>query len=264
MEDLHISLLQTDIFWEDPMKNIRHFGILIDDLYSATDLIVLPEMFNTGFSINPERCAETMDGSAIRFMREKAAGGNRMIMGSMMIKEGASLFNRLICMYPDGTFQQYDKRHLFRLSEEYKILKSGRAKTIINYKGWKILPLICYDLRFPIWSKNRWTDGEYEFDLLVYVANWPQSRSHIWKALLAARAIENQCYVIGVNRIGKDGYGTSHAGDSMVIGPEGEILASAEKIETSIVNATLSGQKLLDFRRRYPFAPDWDQFTIHP
>jgi predicted amidohydrolase len=124
--------------------------------------------------------------------------------------------------------------------------------------------MVCYDLRFPVWSRNRWTDGEYDFDLLVYVANWPQSRSHIWKALLAARAIENQCYVIGVNRIGKDGYGTSHAGDSMVVGPEGEILASAEKIETSIVNATLSGQKLLDFRRRYPFAPDWDQFTIHP
>jgi len=262
MEDLHITLIQSDISWEDTMKNLEHFGTLIDELVTPTDLIVLPEMFNTGFSINPQRCAETTEGPAIGFMRKKSAEGNRMIAGSIMFEEGAAFFNRLICMRPDGTFHQYDKRHLFRLSEEYKTMKSGRAKTIVNWKGWNILPLVCYDLRFPVWSRNTWDNGSCAYDVLLYVANWPKSRSYIWKSLLIARAIENQCYVIGVNRIGKDGHGTSHSGDSMVIGPQGEILASVETEEPAVVTTTLSMKKLIDFREKYPFAPDWDHFAI--
>ena len=185
-----------------------------------------------------------------------------MIAGSIMFEEGAAFFNRLICMRPDGTFHQYDKRHLFRLSEEYKTMKSGRTKTIVNWKGWNILPLVCYDLRFPVWSRNTWDNGSCAYDVLLYVANWPKSRSYIWKSLLIARAIENQCYVIGVNRIGKDGHGTSHSGDSMVIGPQGEILASVETEEPAVVTTTLSMKKLIDFREKYPFAPDWDHFAI--
>ena len=199
MDDLHITLIQSDIFWEDSLKNIEHFGSMIDALPVPTELIVLPEMFNTGFSTDPHRCAEMTDGPAIGFLREKSAEGNRMIVGSIMTGEGGSCFNRLICMRPDGTFDQYDKRHLFRLSEEYNTMKSGRTKTIVNWRGWNILPLVCYDLRFPVWSRNTWSNGNYAYDILLYVANWPKSRSNIWKSLLIARAIENQCYVIGVN-----------------------------------------------------------------
>ena len=262
MEDLHITLIQSDIFWEDSLKNIEHFGSIIDALPVPTDLIVLPEMFNTGFSTDPYRCAETTDGPAIGFLREKAAGGARMIVGSIMTGEGGSCFNRLICMRPDGIYDQYDKRHLFRLSEEYKTMKSGRTKTIVNWRGWNILPLVCYDLRFPVWSRNTWSNGNYAYDILLYVANWPKSRSNIWKSLLIARAIENQCYVLGVNRIGKDGFGTPHSGNSMIINPDGTILASADEEKPAVLQSRLSMDKLRDFRESYPFAPDWDHFTI--
>jgi omega-amidase len=262
MEDLRITLIQSDISWEDPAKNIEHFGTLIDEISTPTDLIVLPEMFNTGFSINPQKCAETTDGPAIGFLREKSFRRNSMIIGSILTEERGLYFNRLICMRPEGTFNQYDKRHLFRLSEEYLTMKSGRSKTIVNRKGWNILPLVCYDLRFPVWSKNTWKDCIYEYDILLYVANWPKSRSSIWKSLLIARAIENQCYVIGVNRIGKDGHGTSHSGDSMVIDPRGEILASPEADQPAVVTKTISMKQLRDFREKYPFAPDWDHFAI--
>ena len=262
MEDLHITLIQSDISWEEPMKNIKHFGIMIDRLSKPTDLVVLPEMFNTGFSMNPQKCAETSDGSSMAFMREKSATGGMMIAGSILFREGTSFFNRLICMCPDGTFDQYDKRHLFRLSEEYNIMKSGRAKTIVSWRGWNMLPLVCYDLRFPVWSRNTWENGRYAYDILLYVANWPKSHSNIWKSLLIARAIENQCYVIGVNRIGRDGSGTDHAGYSMIINPDGTILDSASEEKPAVLQCILSAGKLSEFRESYPFAPDWDRFTI--
>jgi len=262
MYDLHITLIQSDIFWEDPVKNIEQFGTMIDAISTPTDLIVLPEMFNTGFSINPHRCAETANGPAIGFMREKSAGGDLMIMGSIMVEERASCFNRLICMRPDGFSDHYDKRHLFRLSEEYKTMKGGRAKTIVNWRGWKILPLVCYDLRFPVWSRNTWENGSFAYDVLLYVANWPKSRSSIWKSLLIARAIENQCYVIGVNRIGKDGYGTPYSGNSMIINPDGTILVSVDEEKPAVLQSKLSMEKLRGFRESYPFGPDWDHFTI--
>ena len=262
MPDLHITLIQSDISWEDSMKNIEHFGIMIDALSTPTDLIVLPEMFNTGFSINPYKCAETAEGPTIGFMREKSAGGNRMIAGSIMFEEGVSYFNRLICMRPDGIFDQYDKRHLFSLSEEYKTMKSGEVKKIVNWRGWKILPLVCYDLRFPVWSRNTWENDRFNYDILLYIANWPKSRSNIWKSLLTARAIENQCYVIGVNRIGKDGFGTLHSGNSMIINPDGTILDSAGEEKPAVLQSSLSMDKLLEFRESYPFAPDWDHFAI--
>jgi omega-amidase len=262
MEDLHITLIQSDISWEDAMKNIQHFGTLIDAISSQTDLIVLPEMFNTGFSINPLRCAETTEGPTVGFMREKSQSRNIMVIGSILIEERGSYFNRLICMRPDGTFNKYDKRHLFRLSEEFRIMKSGRAKTIVNWQGWNILPLVCYDLRFPVWSRNTWENNTYAYDVLLYVANWPKSRSSTWKSLLIARAIENQCYVIGVNRIGKDGYGTSHSGNSMIINPDGTILVSADKETPVVLQSGLSMDKLREFRKSYPFAPDWDHFSV--
>jgi omega-amidase len=263
MSDLHITLIQSDIFWEDPVKNIEHFGKLIDAVNDPTDLIILPEMFNTGFSINPLQCAETMDGPTLSFLKEKAIRKKCMITGSLLVQDKNKYFNRLVVCYQDGSVNQYDKRHLFRLSEEDKIFTSGTEKIIVKRKEWKILPLICYDLRFPVWSKNHWIADGYEYDLLIYVANWPQSRIHLWKPLLVARAIENQCYVVGVNRIGNDGHGRPHSGDSMVIGPEGEILVSVEPGQPAVITTTLSMKKLFDFREKYPFAPDWDLFTIH-
>jgi len=263
MPDLHVTLVQSDISWEDPEKNLGHFGRLIDDIPGPTDLIVLPEMFNTGFSDHVKKCAESMDGPAIAFLRERSAGKNCMIMASVLIEEGGYYFNRLICMRPDGLFSQYDKRHLFRLSNEYKIMKGGREKIIVNWKGWNILPLVCYDLRFPVWSKNTWQNGKYEYDILVYVANWPASRSSVWKSLLHARAIENLSYVIGVNRIGEDGCKTAHKGNSLIIGLEGRVLCSSEEGMPAIMQYTLSHQRLFEFRETYPFAADWDHFTIH-
>lgn len=262
MSDLHITLIQSDIFWENSLKNIEHFGRMIDEIHTCTDLVVLPEMFNTGFSINPQKCAETTDGHTIVFLQKKSALRNSMIMGSILMEDGGSCFNRLICMRPDGTYDQYDKRHLFRLSEEYTIINNGRAKTIVNWRGWNILPLICYDLRFPVWSRNTWSNESYAYDILIYVANWPKSRSGIWKSLLIARAIENQCYVIGVNRIGKDGFGTLHSGDSVIINPDGTILDTVEEEKPAVLQARLSWDKLRDLRESYPFAPDWDHFTI--
>ena len=186
MDKLHITLIQSDIYWEDSQKNLARFRKMIDEIQEPTDLILLPEMFNTGFSTDPARCAETMDGQAISFLREKAQKGKCLIAGSILISENGSQFNRLIAMFPDGSFEQYDKRHLFRLSDEHKVMSAGKKKIIVNWKGWKILLLICYDLRFPVWSKNRWKEGEFEYDLLIYVANWPESRSKLWKSLLIA------------------------------------------------------------------------------
>ena len=263
MPDLRITLIQSDIFWEESPKNLELFGRMIDDCRDPSDLIILPEMFNTGFSINPDRCAETMEGPSVSFLREKAEKKNCMMMGSLLISENNSYFNRLIAMFPDGSSVQYDKRHLFRLSDEYKVMSAGKKKIVAAWKNWKILPLVCYDLRFPVWSRNQWRGGEYEYDLLVYASNWPKSRSHIWKSLLVARAIENQCYVIGVNRIGKDGHGTAYSGNSLLIGPEGEILESADTEHPAVISTTLSMTRLMDFRKKYPFAPDWDHFTIH-
>jgi predicted amidohydrolase len=262
MNDLHITLIQSDIFWEDATKNNEHFGQVIDALPTHADLIILPEMFNTGFSVNPGRCAEKTGGPTMDFMKQRSAEWNCMISGSIMIAEEDSFFNRLICMRPDGNYDQYDKRHLFRLSEEYRIMKSGREKKIVNLKSWNILPLVCYDLRFPVWSRNTWMDGIYEFDILIYVANWPKSRGSIWQSLLIARAIENQCYVIGVNRIGKDGFGTAHCGNSMIVNPDGTVLASATEDKPAVLQSSLSIDKLREFRKSYPFAPDWDHFAI--
>jgi omega-amidase len=263
MDNFHITLIQSDIYWEKCQKNLDRFGKMIDEITDPTDLIVLPEMFNTGFSIDPARCAETMDGNAVSFLRNMAKKRNCMITGSILIAENGLNYNRLITMFPNGSFEQYDKRHLFRLSDEDKVMSAGKKKIIVNWKGWKILPLICYDLRFPVWSKNRLKDGEFEYDLLIYVANWPKSRSHYWKSLLVARAMENQCYVIGVNRVGKDGGGKAHSGDSMVIGPGGEIIASLEQDLTTVLTMPLRFEHLREIRKKYPFATDWDDFIIH-
>jgi omega-amidase len=262
MDDLKIALIQSDLYWEDARRNLEQFGSLLGSMKEPCDLVVLPEMFSTGFSMNPERCAEPVDGPAMQFMRTKAMELDCCIMGSILTEEDGVYYNRLVSMRPNGTCEHYDKRHLFRLSREYMVIRGGARKIIVKVRGWRILPLICYDLRFPVWSRNRWMNGSFEYDLLVYPANWPASRANVWKTLLPARAIENIAYVAGVNRIGKDGEGTAHEGESMIIGPKGNILACGDKMNPSVLTATLSGEDLQQFRESFNIGSDWDHFIL--
>ena len=263
MQDLQIALIQSDISWENVPVNLDRFGKLIDAVPGSVDLIILPEMFNTGFSINPAKCAETMDGPTLMFLKEKAREKNALLTGSLLVSDNGKYYNRLFVCFPDGSLKHYDKRHLFSLSDEDKMITAGNKRIIVNWKGWKIMPQVCYDLRFPVWSKNRLINEEFEYDFLYYVANWPETRIRFWKPLLAARAIENQSYVAGVNRIGKDGQGRPHTGESVVIGPDGETLVASETGKEEILNSILSRKKLGELRKKYPFAPDWDEFTIN-
>lgn len=262
MNDLKITLIQSDVFWEDSLKNLTNYRKMIRELQEPTDMIILPEMFNTGFSMHTDRCAETMDGPAMQFLKEIASDEKCMIIGSILIREKGSYYNRLIAMYPDGSFQCYDKRHLFILTDEYKLMKGGTARIIINWKGWKILPLICYDLRFPVWSRNTWREKEYEYDLLAYPSNWPASRSHVFKSLLVARAIENVAFVAGVNRVGQDGEETLYLGESMVVDPKGKIIANGKTKKNSIFSVVLSASVLKDLRETFNIGPGWDHFRI--
>jgi len=263
MQNLIVTLIQTNLFWEEPSKNLKNFDRLISDIDVSTDLILLPEMFNTGFSINPISCAETMDGRSLAFLKEKSKEKNSVIMSSLLIEEKNEFINRLVCIYPSGELYTYDKRHLFRLSEEYKIFKGGNESLIVEVKEWKIKPLVCYDLRFPVWSKNTYNEGTYSYDILVYLANWPNNRETVWKTLLSARAMENQAYVIGVNRVGDDGHGFYHSGDSVVIDAKGSLLMAAEPGKEEIKTVTLSAQELHLFRDSFTLGLDWDDFTIH-
>lgn len=263
MEDLTVTLIQTQLDWENPEQNRIRFEKLFSKIDQPTDLILLPEVFNTGFSINPAVCAEQSDGPSMQFIRTMAKEKGSCIATTLIIREQAYFYNRLVFCFPDETCQTYDKRHLFRLSEEHRLFEPGQIRRVVSWKGWNILPLVCYDLRFPVWSKNRYHGGQYEYDLLVYLANWPESRSSVWRSLLVARAIENQAYVIGVNRIGPDGHGTRHRGDSMVVDPKGKILFHAEPEAEHIGYQTISGEALVRFREAFPVGMDWDKFTIH-
>ncbi len=264
MEDLRVTLVQSDICWENAPENLACFGRLIDRFSGATDLILLPEMFNTGFSINPALCAEPMDGPSVTFLRETAFKHKAAVMATLLVREGRDTFNRLVCALPDGHLEHGNKRHLFRLSEEFRIIKAGSEKLTVEINGWKIRPLICYDLRFPVWSKNTWKDGKYEYDLLVYLANWPASRMFVWETLLAARAIENQACLAAVNRIGPDGFGTAHTGGTKALDAKGQPLFRAKDHTETVETVTFSASALQLFRESFTLGMDWDPFTLHP
>ncbi|MBA3706782.1 MAG: amidohydrolase, partial [Bacteroidetes bacterium] len=217
--DLKITIIQSNLHWENKEKNLEMFSKKIAAITDATDLIVLPEMFTTGFSMNPKKFAEIMSGPTIEWLKQKAREKKCVITGSFIAEENGNYFNRLVWMNSDGTYNTYDKRHLFRMADEHNHYNFGKSKLVVELKGWKICPLVCYDLRFPVWSRN----VKSEYDVLIYVANWPERRNHHWRTLLLARAIENQCYSIGVNRIGADGNSIAHSGDSTVIDPRGMI-----------------------------------------
>jgi omega-amidase len=254
MKNLKLTIIQSKIFWEDTKRNLDMFDKKIDAVKESTNLIILPEMFTTGFSMNPEKSAQDMNGVALDWMRRKANEKDCDIMGSVKIKEGEKFFNRLICVKPDGKILKYDKKHLFRMLGEEKVYTAGESRVAIDLNGWKISPFICYDLRFPVWSRNL----NNEYDIAVYTANWPAIRSHHWKTLLKARAIENQCYVVGVNRTGYDGNDIYYSGDSRIINPAGETIFGASDEECSHT-AELSYQALKEYRTTFPVWMDADR-----
>ncbi len=259
---MKVSIIQTALHWENAEKNTEHFNALISKINEPTDLIILPEMFTTGFTMNPEKNAETHPGAGLGFMKDMATKKNAVITGSISVKENDQFFNRLYWVEPNGNTDTYNKRHLFRMAKEDAHYSAGTQKIIKTIKSWNVCPLICYDLRFPVWSRNRFKNGTWEYDVLVYVANWPEVRSYPWKQLLIARAIENQCYVIGVNRIGKDGNGFDHSGDSMVINPRGEIISHTKPHEDTIETIQLDRAYLDEFRTIFPAGLDADGFEI--
>lgn len=261
MRSITISLLQSDLAWEDPGKNRDIFLQKIQQLPKETALVILPEMFTTGFTMSPATLAEGMDGETMRWLHSVAAQNKVAIAGSIAVRDKDKYHNRLIFMLPNGRFGSYDKRHLFAFAGEDNNYAGGDKRLIASLNGWRINLQVCYDLRFPVWTRQRSSGDAPEFDLLVYVANWPASRSYAWKTLLAARAIENQCYVIGVNRVGEDGKGISHSGDSMVIDPLGEILHDCKGSEDAFT-ITLEKEKLHAVWEKFPFWKDADTFDI--
>ena len=260
MSTLSFSIIQTNLFWEDKAANLSNLAQKIMGLQTYTEIIVLPEMFSTGFSMQPEIYAESMDGPTIDWMRNLAATKKAIITGSLIIKEEDKFYNRLIWMLPNGILGYYDKRHLFAFAAEDKHYTAGIKRLIASVKGWKINLQICYDLRFPVWSRQ--IKGESpEYDVLLYVANWPEKRNHAWKTLLTARAIENQCVTIGVNRVGLDGNNIAHSGDSLIIGPLGEVLYHCA-YEEDIFTITLQKEEITNARLQFPFWKDADFFQI--
>jgi omega-amidase len=261
MSQLIFTLIQADLHWEDKVSNLRAFEEKIRAIKQPTHIVLLPEMFSTGFSMRPEDLAEDMQGETVSWMKKIAAERKVILAGSVIIRDGDSFLNRLIWMLPNGQFGYYDKRHLFAFAGENEHYTAGSQRLIASVNGWKINLLVCYDLRFPVWSRQQHGENGFEFDVLVYVANWPQRRNTAWKTLLRARAIENQCFVIGVNRTGEDGNGIFYSGDSMVIDPLGEILYEKENVE-DVFTIMLDRSGLEEVRTKFPFWRDADHFQI--
>ncbi len=253
MRDLKVTLIQAELFWEDIESNLFQLDNKIEGIKENTDLIILPEMFTTGFSMNAENLAQDMQGSSVEWLQEKSRQKSVDIVGSIIVKEGSKYFNRLLWAKPEGGLFVYDKRHLFRMLGEEKVYSAGDKNITVELHGWRISPFICYDLRFPGWTRNFGN----RFDAAIFIANWPENRSFHWKSLLQARAIENQCYVIGVNRVGIDGNGQSYSGDSSIIDPLGKVLFQHSNQEC-IYTAELSYLFLQEYRESFPVWMDAD------
>ncbi|MBX2841918.1 MAG: amidohydrolase [Flammeovirgaceae bacterium] len=261
MQNLNIALVQSELYWENIEANLNNLEETFwgnQKKLQDCDLIILPEMFNTGFSMDAAKLAEPMNFTTFRWLTQMAAQQKATIMGSFIVKEAGAYYNRLILMRPDGSFEQYDKRHLFRMANEHHHFAGGSQKLIFEINGWKICPMVCYDLRFPVWSRNT---QENPYDCLIYIANWPARRASAWNGLLPARAIENLCYTVGVNRIGKDGNAIEYAGDSKVCDYLGNNLLDL-KSEAKVEVFSLNKEKLIAYREKFPAHLDQDQFTI--
>jgi len=258
INNLKITVFQAYLFWENTEKNLKNLSLrLSSGVKEKTDLIVLPEMFNTGFSMNAATLAETMDGNTMNWLAETAKRYDCVVTGSLMISEGGKYYNRMIWMLPDGSYEKYDKHHLFGLGEEDKTYTPGKDQVIVSLKGWKIRLAICYDLRFPVWLRN--VDAAY--DILLIIASWPDKRTAHWKALIPARAIENQCYVIAVNRVGHDGNEIYHSGHSMCLDANGNTVYYKPEDE-DLYTFSIAYPDLEKNRRSFPFLKDADKFSI--
>lgn len=262
MQDLKVSIIQSDLHWEDIGANLAMFEEKIWQI-GPTDVIVLPEMFTTGFSMRVGQLAEHMNMRTFKWMRQMADQTGALVLGSFIARVHDRHYNRLLWMEPGGHFKTYDKRHLFRMAEEHHVYAPGESLLIGHWKGWRICPLICYDLRFPVWSRNRWNPSlkKMAYDVLVYVANWPLVRAGAWKTLLEARAIENLSYVVGVNRVGSDGNGVEYNGGSAIVGPKGDPIFFVEGEEV-IKTVALNAHALQGYRDRFPAYLDADDFSI--
>ena len=264
MDNLRVSLVQGATRWHDPAGNRDYYGDLIASLHGLTDVVLLPETFTSGFSNDAIGDAETMDGPTVAWIRAQAKRLDAVVCGSAQLRDGGDVFNRLLWATPDGGLQWYDKRHLFRYAREHQRYAAGRGRLTVEWKGWRICPLVCYDLRFPVFSRNRYDierPGQLDYDLLLYVANWPSARAYPWKTLLRARAIENQCYVAGLNRVGSDGNGLHYSGDSAVIDFLGHPVSECTDEEV-VVTTTLQASELAAHRARFPAMLDGDAFEL--
>ncbi|HWU71679.1 MAG TPA: amidohydrolase [Pseudoxanthomonas sp.] len=264
MQDLRVSIIQGETRWHDPAGNRAYYGDLIAPLAGATDLVVLPETFTSGFSNDAIGQAEGMDGPTVAWVREQAKALDAVVTGSVQLRVGEGVFNRLLWATPDGELKHYDKRHLFRFAGEHKRYAAGKDRLVVELKGWRINLLVCYDLRFPVFARNRYNverKDQLDFDLQIYVANWPSARAYPWKTLLRARAIENLCYVVGVNRVGTDGNNLHYSGDSAVIDFLGHPVSECTDQEV-VVTTTLQAAELAAHRERFPAMLDADAFSI--
>jgi predicted amidohydrolase len=256
MQNLNVTLIQTELHWHNPQANRDHFATLIDGIQVETDLVILPEMFTTGFTMDAEHHAEPMDGPSIAWMADMASRYGCTLCGSLIVAEDGHYYNRLVWMPPDGVVGTYDKRHLFRMADEQEHYTAGRERRIFQLNDWRVCPLVCYDLRFPVWSR-----GVDEFDLLLYVANWPSTRKSAWQVLLPARAVENLCYSAGVNRVGADGNGRHYSGGSVVVDHLGHTALDCGSGEC-VATVTLDGGALTRYRQKFPANLDADRFEI--
>jgi omega-amidase len=255
---MKLTLIQPDIIWENKSGNLERIGELISASPADTDIVILPEMFNTGFSMNPHELSEPPGSETFEWMKSMAEKCNYGICGSYIINENNHFYNRWIFVSPDNEIWSYNKRHLFSPGDEDKLFTHGNERVVFNFRGLRICPNICYDLRFPVWSRNR-----DDYDLLINSANWPERRRDVWLTLLKARAFENQCFVAGVNRIGIDGTGIKYCGDSMILGPKGEIIASDKRNKECLISGEILINELSDFREKFPVQNDADDFTIY-
>lgn len=261
MQSLHLTALQLDLAWENPANNRQHILDLLKEAEPATDLILLPEMFTTGFTMDSAKNAEPMDGPTSLWMRNIAAQYDALVIGSIVMEDNGQYFNRLLAMAPNGLIAKYDKRHLFRMADEHDHYTAGTDRVILEWRGWKICPQICYDLRFPVFARNTETNGELDYDLLLYVANWPAKRATHWETLARARAIENQAFVAALNRVGTDGAGIPYSGNSLICDYVGQDLAY-EVGKEAILTARLDPDEMLAWREKFPIWKDADAFTI--
>lgn len=263
MQDLAVTLIQADLHWQNPTANLAMLEEKIWQIEESTDLIILPEMFTTGFTMDAATHAEPMNFTTMKWMKQQAAQTGAVVTGSYIIKERGAFYNRLLWVKPDESFASYDKRHLFKMAKEDDSFTMGYSRLVCEWKGWRICPLICYDLRFPVWSRNQYLESEkrMDYDLLIYVANWPAVRISAWDTLLQARAAENLSYVAGVNRVGKDGRDILYNGHSAIVDPKGiqeKLLVDSAEVYTQI----LSGEGLLAYRKRFPAYLDADDYQV--